>query len=122
MQQHRQGQQLLQGPREFGVRETDLYYVAERLDAKRLDVVRLSLVSRLQFQVVSSVKPCEAAKFILIDYFSTQDFGINIQSSICRDKNLTLRNNQLFFNATILNIKTIKYFSTQIFKYTTGQR
>ena len=26
--------------------------------------------------------PCESAKFNLIDYFSTQDLGINIQSSI----------------------------------------
>ena len=25
--------------------------------------------------------PCEAAKFNLMEYFSTQDFGINIQSS-----------------------------------------
>ena len=115
MQQHRQGQQLLQGPREFGVRETDLYYVAERLDAKRLDVVRLSLVSRLQFQVVSSVKPCEAAKFILIDYFSTQDFGINIHT-------IKYFPRQVFFNTTILDIKTIKYFLSQIFEYTTGQR
>ena len=67
------------------------------------------------------VDPCEAAKFNSIDYFSTQDFGINIQSSIFWDKNLTFLNNQVFFNPTTLNIKKIKYFSTQIFIYTTGQ-
>ena len=64
------------------------------------------------------IDPCEAAQFNSINYFSTQDFGIIIQSSIFRDKNLTFLNNQVFFNTTILNIKTIKYFSMQIFKYT----
>ena len=64
--------------------------------------------------ILSSVDPCEAAKFNLIKYFSTQDFGIDIQSSIFQDKNLTFLNDQVFFNAKFFNIKTIEYFSTQI--------
>ena len=68
------------------------------------------------------VDPCEAAKFNSIDYFSTQDFGIIIQSSIFRDKNSTFLNNQVFFNTIFLKIKTMEYFSTQIFKYITKQR
>ena len=78
--------------------------------------------------------PCEAAKLNSIEYFSTQDFGIDIQSSIFPDKKLTFLNDRVFFNTKFLNIKTIDYFSTQIlnlqtmeyfstliFKYTTGQ-
>ena len=70
---------------------------------------------QVQGQKQVKVDRCEAAKFNLIDYFSTQDFGINIQPSIFQDKNFTFLNNQVFFNTTILNIKTIKYFSTKFF-------
>ncbi len=56
------------------------------------------------------VDPCEAAKFNSIEYFSTQDFGIDIQSSIFQDKNLTFLNNRVFFNTKFVNIQTIEYF------------
>ena len=59
--------------------------------------------------------PCEAANFNSINYFSTQDFGINIQSSIFQHNNCEYKNDRVFFNTTILNIKTIEYFSTQFF-------
>ena len=62
-----------------------------------------------------TLDPCEAAKFNSIEYCSTQDFGINIQSGIFRDKNLTFLNDRVFFNTKILNIKMIEYFSTQNF-------
>ena len=62
-----------------------------------------------------TLDPCEAAKFNSIEYCSTQDFGINIQSSIIRDKNLTFLNDRVFFNTTNLNVKTIEYLSTQFF-------
>ena len=39
------------------------------------------------------IDPCESAKFNMIKYFLTQDFGLNKQSSIFRDKNLTFLNN-----------------------------
>ena len=45
---------------------------------------------------VSCINPCKAAKFNSINYFSTQDFGIIIQSRIVQDKNGTFLNNQVF--------------------------
>ena len=59
-----------------------------------------------------TLDPCEAAKFNSIEYFSTQDFGIDIQSIIFQDKNLTFLNDRVFFNTKFFNIKTIEYFST----------
>ena len=56
------------------------------------------------------VDPCEAANFNSIDYFSTQDFGINIESSIFQHNNCEYKNDRGFFNTKILNIKTIEYF------------
>lgn len=99
------------------------------------EMVCLSTSScRHWFTYACLLDPCEAAKFNSIEYFSTQDFGIDIQSSIFRDKNLTFLNDRVFFNTKFFNIKTIEYFSTQIlniqtieyfstliFKYTTGQ-
>ena len=54
--------------------------------------------------------PCEATKFNSIEYFSTQDFGINIQSSIFRDENLTFLNNRVLFNIKFFNIKNDRVF------------
>ena len=58
-----------------------------------------SLMVRLCFFQLSNgqtVDLCKAAKFNSIDYFQTQDFGINIQSSIFQDKNLTFLNDRVF--------------------------
>ena len=54
--------------------------------------------------------PCEAANFNSINYFSTQDFGINIQSSIFQHNNCEYKNDRVFFNTTILNIKNDRVF------------
>ena len=61
------------------------------------------------------VDPCKAAKFNSIEYFSTQDFGNNIQSSIFRDKNLTFLNDRVFFNTKNLNIKNDRVFGNANF-------
>ena len=65
--------------------------------------------------------PCEAAKFNLIEYFSTQDFVIDIQTSIFRDKNLPFLNDRVFFNTKFFNIKNDRVFFNANLKYTNNR-